>query len=101
MSHSACRWEIDRVFGAESCCAYHGPSCAITVHIGNQGAYSYFHPLLVINYGAFTMRDQNQRNNAGTLKRRMQGCLNWLGWVVVLIIGLIVLGYIYEPLTEA
>ena len=47
------------------------------------------------------MRDQNQRNNAGTTKRRMRGCLNWLGWIAVLIIGLILLGYIYEPWAEA
>ena len=47
------------------------------------------------------MRNHNQRNNAGTLKRRTRGCLNWLGWIVVLIIGLILLGYIYEPWAEA
>ena len=47
------------------------------------------------------MRNQNQRNNAGTLKRRMRGCLNWLGWIAVLIIGLALFGYFYEPWAEA
>jgi pimeloyl-ACP methyl ester carboxylesterase len=46
------------------------------------------------------MRNQNQRNNAGTLKHRMRGCLNWLGWIVVLMIGLILLGTVYEPWAE-
>ena len=47
------------------------------------------------------MQDQKQRNNAGTLKRRGRGCVSWLGWVAVLMIGLIVFGYFYEPWAEA
>ena len=52
-----------------------------------------------MNEGAFTMR--NQRNNAGTLKRRMRGCLSWLGWIAVFMIGLLLFGYLYEPWAEA
>jgi pimeloyl-ACP methyl ester carboxylesterase len=47
------------------------------------------------------MRDQNQRNNAGTTKRRMRGCLNWLGWIAVFMVGLLLFGYLYEPWAEA
>jgi pimeloyl-ACP methyl ester carboxylesterase len=31
----------------------------------------------------------------------MRGCLSWLGWIAVLMIGLIVAGYIYESRAEA
>jgi pimeloyl-ACP methyl ester carboxylesterase len=31
----------------------------------------------------------------------MRGCLNWLGWIAVLIIGLALFGYFYEPWAEA
>ena len=47
------------------------------------------------------MRDQNERNYAGTTKRRMRGCLNWLGWIAALMIGLLLFGYLYEPWAEA
>jgi pimeloyl-ACP methyl ester carboxylesterase len=47
------------------------------------------------------MRNQKQRNNAGTPKRRMRGCLSWLGWIAVLMIGLMVFGYLYESWAEA
>jgi pimeloyl-ACP methyl ester carboxylesterase len=46
------------------------------------------------------MRNQNQMNNAGTLKGRMRGCLSWLGWLAVLMIGLALFGYFYEPWAE-
>ncbi|HJQ14606.1 MAG TPA: alpha/beta hydrolase [Anaerolineales bacterium] len=44
---------------------------------------------------------RSQRNNAGTLKRRMRGCVSWLGWIAILIIGLLLFGYLYEPWAEA
>jgi pimeloyl-ACP methyl ester carboxylesterase len=47
------------------------------------------------------MKNQNQRNDADTLKRRKRGCLSWLGWIVLSIIGLMLLGYIYESRAEA
>jgi pimeloyl-ACP methyl ester carboxylesterase len=47
------------------------------------------------------MRNQNQRNNAGTLKHRMRGCLSWLGWIALLMVGLALFGYLYEPWAEA
>jgi pimeloyl-ACP methyl ester carboxylesterase len=47
------------------------------------------------------MKNQNQSNNTGSLKRRGRGCLSWLSWVAVLMIGLIVFGYLYEPWAEA
>jgi pimeloyl-ACP methyl ester carboxylesterase len=47
------------------------------------------------------VKNQNQRNDAGTLERRKRGCLSWLGWIVLSIIGLMLLGYIYESMAEA
>ena len=57
--------------------------------------------MFIVNHGGFTMKNQKQRNNAGTPKHRMRGCLNWLGWITVLMIGLMVFGYFYEPWAEA
>jgi hypothetical protein len=31
----------------------------------------------------------------------MRGCLSWLGWIAVLMIGLMVFGYLYESWAEA
>jgi pimeloyl-ACP methyl ester carboxylesterase len=31
----------------------------------------------------------------------MRGCLNWLGWIAVFMIGLLLFGYLYEPWAEA
>lgn len=47
------------------------------------------------------MRNQNEMTSAGPPKRRMRACLSWLGWIAVLMIGLMVFGYLYESWAEA
>lgn len=47
------------------------------------------------------MNDQNQSEKIPTSKRRGRGCLIWLGRIVVSIIGLALVGAIYESLAEA
>src|SRR5688572_6672126 len=43
----------------------------------------------------------NQQNETDILNPRRRGCLIQLGWIAALIIGLIVLGTIYESVAEA
>jgi hypothetical protein len=47
------------------------------------------------------MNNQNQDGKAGHSKRKSQGCLVWLGRIGVSIIGLLLVGYLYEPIAEA
>lgn len=47
------------------------------------------------------MNDQNQVGTAGTSKRRGRGCLLWLGASLAALLGLALVGYIYEPMAEA
>jgi len=47
------------------------------------------------------MNDQNQSGKAPTSKRRGRGCLLWLGASLALLLGLMLIGYIYEPIAEA
>jgi pimeloyl-ACP methyl ester carboxylesterase len=47
------------------------------------------------------MNDQNQIRTKRTSKRRVRGCLPWLGASLALLLGLVLAGYIYEPLAEA
>ena len=47
------------------------------------------------------MNDQNQIGTARTSKRRGKGCLLWLGASLAIVLGLALVGYIYEPLAEA
>lgn len=47
------------------------------------------------------MNDQNQSGKVSTSKRRGRGCLIWLGRIMVSIIGLALVGAIYESLAEA
>src|SRR5687767_5508366 len=56
---------------------------------------------LGVKLGGRKMTDQNQRREASTPKRRGRGCLPMLSGIVVLIIGLLLAGCIYEPWAEA
>ena len=47
------------------------------------------------------MSSQNQNGEASPSKRQSRGCLIWLGRILVSVIGLILVGAIYESLAEA
>jgi len=47
------------------------------------------------------MNSQNQNGKASPSKSKGLGCLTWLSRIMLLIIGLSLVGYIYEPLAEA
>ncbi len=47
------------------------------------------------------MSNQNQMERMDTLKRRGRGCFVWLSRIMVLFLGLILLGVIYESVMEA
>lgn len=47
------------------------------------------------------MNDQNQRGRAPASKSRGRGCLLWLGAGLASLLGLMLVGYIYEPWAEA
>lgn len=47
------------------------------------------------------MNDQNQTRKAHVSKRRGRGCLFWLGASLASLLGLMLVGYIYESLAES
>jgi pimeloyl-ACP methyl ester carboxylesterase len=47
------------------------------------------------------MRNQKQMEQVASPKRRGRGCLLWLGASLATLLGLALVGYIYEPLAEA
>jgi pimeloyl-ACP methyl ester carboxylesterase len=47
------------------------------------------------------MNDQNQSGKARTSKGRGKGCLLWLGANLAIVLGLALVGYIYESMAEA
>lgn len=47
------------------------------------------------------MSNQNQMVRLDTPKRRGRGCFLWLSWSIVLFLGLMLLGAIYESVAEA
>lgn len=47
------------------------------------------------------MIDQNQSGKGPTSKHRGKGCLLWLGASLVSLAGLMLVGYLYEPVVEA
>lgn len=47
------------------------------------------------------MNSQNQNGKASPSKSKSQGCLIWLGRIMVSIIVLTLIGYIFEPMAEA
>jgi pimeloyl-ACP methyl ester carboxylesterase len=47
------------------------------------------------------MNDENQIGTKRPSKRRGRGCLPWLGASLASLLGLILVGYIYEPIAEA
>jgi pimeloyl-ACP methyl ester carboxylesterase len=47
------------------------------------------------------MNDQNQIGKVRPSKRRGRGCLLWLGASLAILLGLMLVGYIYEPIAEA
>lgn len=47
------------------------------------------------------MSNQTQIEAVDIPKRRGRGCFRWLGGVVVLVVGLILAGTIYESVSEA
>ena len=47
------------------------------------------------------MNDQNQVGTARTSKRRGRGCLLWLGASLAALLGLALVGYVYESMAEA
>jgi pimeloyl-ACP methyl ester carboxylesterase len=47
------------------------------------------------------MNDQNQIGTKRSSKRRGKGCLLWLGGGLTVLLGLALVGYIYEPMAEA
>ena len=47
------------------------------------------------------MSSQDQNGKANLSKSKSRGCLSWVGRIMLLIIGLSIVGYIYEPIVEA
>jgi len=47
------------------------------------------------------MNEQKQSGAVGTSRRRGKGCLFWLGASLASILGLMLIGFIYEPIAEA
>ena len=47
------------------------------------------------------MKAQKQKETMTTLKRRGRGCLVWLGAGLAALLGIALVGYIYEPIAEA
>jgi len=47
------------------------------------------------------LNDQMQGENAPASKRRGRGCSRWLGAGLASLLGLLLVGYIYEPMAEA
>ena len=47
------------------------------------------------------MNSQNQNGKVISSKSKGRGCLTWLSRIMLLIIGLSIVGYIYEPMVEA
>ena len=47
------------------------------------------------------MNDENQVGRNRTAQRRGSGCLKWLGAGLASLLGLLLVGYIYEPIAEA
>ncbi len=47
------------------------------------------------------MKSKNQNGKVISSKSKSLGCLTWLGRIMLLIIGLSIVGYIYEPIVEA
>lgn len=47
------------------------------------------------------MNGQNQNGKVSSSKSKGRGCFIWLGRIMVSIIGLLLVGYIYEPIAEA
>ena len=47
------------------------------------------------------MNNQNRMTRASTPKPRGRGCFVWLGGLVVSILGLLVLGFVFEMVAEA
>jgi pimeloyl-ACP methyl ester carboxylesterase len=47
------------------------------------------------------MNDQNQSGKVSASRRRGRGCLPWLGAGLASLLGLMLVGYIYEPMAEA
>jgi len=47
------------------------------------------------------MNDQNQTGAKRTSRSRSRGCLQWFGASLAALLGLALVGYIYEPLAEA
>jgi pimeloyl-ACP methyl ester carboxylesterase len=52
-------------------------------------------------YGDYTMNRQNQIGKVSPSKGKGRGCWTWLSRIMILIIGLSIVGYIYEPRVEA
>src|SRR5215207_4665778 len=46
-------------------------------------------------------KNQNRNSSASTSQGRGRGCLVWLSRIMVAVIGLALLGYIFEPMAEA
>jgi pimeloyl-ACP methyl ester carboxylesterase len=57
--------------------------------------------MFIVHQGGSSMNDQNQTGKVPPSKRRGRGCLLWLGASLALVLGLLLAGYIYEPLAEA
>jgi pimeloyl-ACP methyl ester carboxylesterase len=47
------------------------------------------------------MNGQNQNGKVSSSKSKGRGCLIWLGRIALSILGLLLVGYIYEPIAEA
>src|SRR5215208_5789528 len=48
-----------------------------------------------------SMNDQHQNGKVSTSRRKGRGCLFWLGTSLATLLGLLLVGYIYEPIAEA
>ena len=57
--------------------------------------------VFIVNHGDFTVNNQNQTGKVRTSEGRGRGCLFWLGASLAALLGLMLVGYIYEPIAEA
>jgi hypothetical protein len=57
--------------------------------------------IFIVSHGGVTMNDQNQSGKVPTSKHQGRGCLIWLGASLASLLGLMLVGYIFESVAEA
>lgn len=57
--------------------------------------------MVIVNPGGFTINDQNQIGAKRTARGRSRSCLLWLSAGLASVLGLTLVGYLYEPVAAA